>query len=223
MSGHRSSASEASDGHRASLPPLKKRTRHWCSHGLEGSMVTARLIDWSINSSFSFSAFFLSSSSWAFFWARRCLLRNFFSSLSRFVVQGQVDLDGGASGFVVEGVLPQHVLQLQQVHHVLGTLGVDEAVGRVQGLGFVHPPSRFLYVARVLRGNDAGERILALMRKSSMSVGVLSMAVLMYSRARPVWSMKSKCCARKYWTHNRVRGLRVVKTGGQPLLKFIRR
>lgn len=53
MSGHRSSASEASDGHRASLPPLKKRTRHWCSHGLEGSMVTARLIDWSINRYFS--------------------------------------------------------------------------------------------------------------------------------------------------------------------------
>lgn len=34
--------------------------------------------------------------------------------------------------------------------HVLGTLGVDEAVGRVQGLGLVHPSHRLLDVAGVL-------------------------------------------------------------------------
>lgn len=44
------------------------------------------------------------------------------------------------------------------------------------------------------------------MTKSSMSVGVLSMAELMYSKARLGWFMKSKCCAKKYWTHNKVVG-----------------
>lgn len=34
-------------------PRLKKRTRHWCSHGLEGSIATALFIDWSINRNFS--------------------------------------------------------------------------------------------------------------------------------------------------------------------------
>lgn len=27
------------------VPRLKKRTRHWCNHGLEGSMATALFID----------------------------------------------------------------------------------------------------------------------------------------------------------------------------------
>lgn len=39
-------------------------------------------------SCFSFSAFFFSSSSWAFFWARRCLFRSFFSSLSERLAGG---------------------------------------------------------------------------------------------------------------------------------------
>lgn len=39
-----------------------------------------------------------------------------------------------------------------------------------------------------------------------MTVGVLSMAVLIYSRARLGWFVKSKCCARKYCTHNKVAG-----------------
>lgn len=41
-------------------------------------------------SCFSFSAFFFSSSNWAFFWALRCLLRSFFNSLSvRFSVESK--------------------------------------------------------------------------------------------------------------------------------------
>ena len=48
----------------------------------------------------------------------------------RAVVQQQVDLDGAASGLVVERVLPQHVLQLQQVHvgaqrHLPHAVGVE--------------------------------------------------------------------------------------------------
>ena len=35
------------------LPPLKKRTRHWWSHGWSGSMASALLTDWSINRYFS--------------------------------------------------------------------------------------------------------------------------------------------------------------------------
>lgn len=35
------------------VPPLKKRTRHWCNHGWSGSMATALLTDWSINRYFS--------------------------------------------------------------------------------------------------------------------------------------------------------------------------
>lgn len=37
----------------AVLPPLKKRTRHWCSHGWSGSMANALFTDWSINRYFS--------------------------------------------------------------------------------------------------------------------------------------------------------------------------
>lgn len=48
----------------------------------------------------------------------------------RLVVQGQVDLDGGSSSFVVEWMLPQDVLQLQQVHvgaqrHLPHAVGVE--------------------------------------------------------------------------------------------------
>lgn len=48
----------------------------------------------------------------------------------RFVMQGQVDLDGCSSGFVVEWMLPQDVLQLQQVHigsqcHLPHAVGVE--------------------------------------------------------------------------------------------------
>ena len=35
------------------VPPLKKRTRHWCSHGWSGSMARALLTDCSINMDFS--------------------------------------------------------------------------------------------------------------------------------------------------------------------------
>lgn len=35
------------------VPPLKKRTRHWCNHGWSGSMAYALFIDWSINRYFS--------------------------------------------------------------------------------------------------------------------------------------------------------------------------
>lgn len=45
-------------------------------------------------------------------------------------MQVQVDLDGGSSSFVVERMLPQDVLQLQQVHigtqrHLPHTVGVE--------------------------------------------------------------------------------------------------
>lgn len=35
------------------VPPLKKRTRHWCNHGWSGLMAYALFIDWSINRYFS--------------------------------------------------------------------------------------------------------------------------------------------------------------------------
>lgn len=35
------------------VPPLKKRTRHWCNHGWSGSMANALFTDWSINRYFS--------------------------------------------------------------------------------------------------------------------------------------------------------------------------
>ena len=45
-------------------------------------------------------------------------------------MQGQVDLDGGPSSFIVEGMLSQDVLQLQQVHvgtqrHLPHAVGVE--------------------------------------------------------------------------------------------------
>lgn len=50
-------------------------------------------------------------------WSLTCVCLALFVVVSqRFVVEGQVDLDGGSSGFVVEWMLPQDVLQLQQVH-----------------------------------------------------------------------------------------------------------
>lgn len=44
------------------------------------------------------------------------------------------------------------------LQHVLGTLGVDEAVSSVQGLSLVHPPSCFLDVAGVLQGRKQRKR-----------------------------------------------------------------
>lgn len=42
------------------------------------------------------------------------------------------------------------------LQHVLGTLRVDEAVGSVQGLSLIHPPSCFLYVAGMLQSQEGG-------------------------------------------------------------------
>lgn len=41
------------------------------------------------------------------------------------------------------------------LQHVLGTLGINEAVCSVQGLSLVHPPSCFFYVACMLEGRGA--------------------------------------------------------------------
>lgn len=59
--------------------------------------------------------------------------------------------------------------------------------------------------------NKRGEKIftlqiLAFTRKSSINVGVLSIAVFMYPRATDGCPVLSQCCAKQYWTQSNVVG-----------------